>query len=164
MLSKGDDEIGRPVKTYCIGDVHGMADLLRRALAFIETDAGEEGAHVVFLGDYVDRGPDSKGVLDLLMAGPQRDGHRWTMLKGNHDDMMGSALAGDRRAQANWLHNGGLAALASFGLSPSDWDRVPEPYGAFLRERPLLAEDEHRIYVHAGLRPGIALERQIPRI
>ena len=76
------------------------------------------------------------------------------------DQLMADALAGDELALINWLQNGGLTTLGSFGLSLFDWDRIPEPYRAFLASLPLWAEDEQRIYVHAGLRPGVALERQ----
>lgn len=151
------------LRTYCVGDVHGMAGLLRQALAFIAVDAKDQPARVIFLGDYVDRGPDPKGVLDLLMAGPTNPRHVWVALKGNHDQLMADALAGDELALINWLQNGGLTTLGSFGLSLYDWDRVPEPYRAFLASLPLWAEDEQRIYVHAGLRPGVALERQDPQ-
>jgi len=150
------------VKVYCVGDIHGMSGLLRQALAFIAVDAKDQPAHVIFLGNCVDRGPDSKGVLDLLMAGPTNPRHVWTALTGNHDQLMADALAGDETAQINWLHNGGLTTLGSFGLSLYDWNRIPEPYRAFLADRPLWAEDEQRIYVHTGLRPGVPLERQGP--
>jgi serine/threonine protein phosphatase 1 len=150
------------VKIYALGDLHGMAGLLSRALAFIAADAREGAAQVIFLGDYVDRGSDSKGVLDLLVAGPPNPMHTWIPLKGNHDQFMSDALAGDEAALDDWLYNGGLNTLASFGLSMYEWDRIPERYAAFLRSLPLTYEDDHRIFVHAGLRPGIPLNEQEP--
>ena len=70
---------------YAIGDIHGQTEQLERALELITMDGGAE-AEVVFVGDYVDRGPDSRGVIDRLMQG-QADGRNWICLKGNHDRM-----------------------------------------------------------------------------
>lgn len=142
--------------TYAIGDIHGRLDLLEAALAWIAADAGGIArAHVVVLGDMVDRGPGSAGVVERLMRGPTRPGDRFTCLMGNHEAMLLDALTGDREAEALWLGNGGEATLRAYG------GRVPDAHAAWLRARPLRAEDEHRVFVHAGFRPGRALAEQI---
>ncbi len=152
--------------TYAIGDVHGRSDLLRQALAWIEADAGPRPARVVLVGDYVDRGPDSKGVIETLMRGPRQPGHEWVPLKGNHDAMLVAACAGhDPEPLLLWFANGGVETLESYAPG---WrarrslpeDVVPAEHVAFLRDLPCRFEDETRIFVHAGLRPGVPLEAQ----
>ncbi len=142
--------------TYAIGDIHGRLDLLRLLLAEIEDDT--RGGTVVFLGDYVDRGPDSKGVLDLLMAGP-KDPKRWVwrVLKGNHEDMMDEGLKYPMKfsnAGGLWLANGGHETLVSFG------DADVEPYRRWIRQLPLMWRDRHRVYTHAGVDPTKRLNEQ----
>ena len=105
---------------YCIGDIHGCTDELDRALALIKADSGE-GAPIVFLGDYVDRGPDGKGAIQALMDG-QAAGHDWTCLIGNHDLMFWRFVTRGITADAHiksgkgWLHHrlGGNTTLASY--------------------------------------------------
>src|SRR3954468_2630955 len=150
------------MKTYAVGDLHGMSHLLRQALEFIARDAGDEPARLVFLGDYIDRGPDPKGVLDILMAGPANPRHIWAPLKGNHDHLMEQALSRDVGGPGTWLMNGAETTIRSFGLDLVDWRDVPEPYLEFIRGLPLHFEDAQQIFVHAGLRPGIALKEQDP--
>src|SRR3954454_811755 len=101
-------------KLYAVGDLHGMSGLLREALTFIDHDAGQEPAYVVFVGDLVDRGPASKGVLDILMSGPPSPRHKWIPLKGNHDHLLERALAGDPSAQKTWFINGAEPTIRSF--------------------------------------------------
>ena len=107
---------------YAIGDIHGQKDMLDHALALIEADGGMD-ARVVFLGDYTDRGPDSRAVVDTLIAG-QSTGRNWTFIKGNHDRLFSNfvryGIAHDPRVKSgiNWLNPrlGGTATLASYGL------------------------------------------------
>ena len=153
--------------TYAIGDVHGRSDLLDQALAWIEADAGPRPARVVFLGDYVDRGPDSKGVVEILMRGPRQPGHEWVPLKGNHDAMLVAACAGARPEHVMlWFVNGGIETLESYApgwrvrRAPPPCDVVPAEHVAFLRDLPCRFEDDARIFVHAGLFPGVPLEEQ----
>ncbi len=156
------------LKTYAIGDVHGCAELLRQALAWIEADAGERPARVVFLGDYIDRGPDSRGVIDILRRGPAHAGHEWIPLMGNHDAMAVAACAGGAMEMRLWFSNGGIQTLESYAadrpgsrrLDPSAV--IPAEDLEFLRSLRASFEDEARIYVHAGLRPGIPLAEQDP--
>jgi len=138
--------------TYAIADLHGRHDLLMAALERIE-GANPRGGKIIFLGDYVDRGPDSAQVLETLMRGPD-DAGRWTWvcLKGNHEDMMVSTLGGPDEEW--WLGNGGVATVASFG------GVIPEEYLAWCRALPTWHEDAQRVYVHAAVDPSKALNEQ----
>ncbi|EJC80044.1 diadenosine tetraphosphatase [Rhizobium leguminosarum bv. trifolii WSM2297] len=136
--------------TFAIGDIHGCIDPLDSMIDRIETYAPE--GTVVFVGDYIDRGPDSKSVLDRIIAGPSGQ-WSWICLKGNHEDMMVAAYAdSDNRAQ--WLGNGGLETEISYG------GRVPPEHLQWAANRPLLYVDQHRIFVHAGVDPAVPLEKQ----
>jgi serine/threonine protein phosphatase 1 len=148
------------MRTYAFTDVHGKYDLLKRALDWIEADSGGEAAHIFGLGDYVDRGPDSARVIELLSGGPANPKHKWTLLQGNHERLMIRSSAGDLSALGNWLGNGGLITLKSYGLEASEFRALPKSHLVFLSQLPLWAEDEHRYYVHAGFRPGIPVEEQ----
>lgn len=162
---------------YAIGDIHGQLAMLRAALDWIEADGGTE-ARIVFLGDLVDRGPDSAGVIDVLCRGIDA-GRDWTVLLGNHDRMFrrfldsGSLHDGRILSGRGWLHPalGGPMTLASYGVEAT----VDRPAGQMLSEararvpqhhRDLLADlkSMHRepglIFVHAGLRPGVPAEAQ----
>ncbi len=110
---------------YAVGDIHGYPDQLDRALALIDADGGA-GVPAVFVGDYVDRGPDSRGVIDRLMTG-QAQGLPWHCLKGNHDRLFQSFLeAGEDTDEAmpsglSWMNArlGGVETLASYGVTGS---------------------------------------------
>lgn len=128
-----------------IGDIHGMDDQLAALLAQLPA----EGT-LVFLGDYLDRGPNVKGVLDRLLALEQE--RHCVFLRGNHEAMALQALAGDDRAMRDWLFNGGIATLASVG------EPVAPRYRDFLlRTRYYFATDAY-IFVHGGLPPGMQPE------
>ena len=159
---------------YAIGDIHGQLAGLTQATEWIEKDGGPE-APIVFLGDYIDRGPDSRGVLDFLIQG--RDaGRNWTFLKGNHDRMFEWFLQTPSRADPHlftdlsWLHErlGGQDTLRSYGLDFSARRRlsavhdealraVPKAHLDFLEGCPLTFETEDLFFCHAGIRPGVAL-------
>ncbi|WP_158965802.1 metallophosphoesterase family protein [Chachezhania sediminis] len=162
---------------YVIGDVHGHLSQVERALALIEADGGPE-AKVIFLGDLVDRGPDSRRVLELLMA-EQAAGRPWTVLKGNHDDMLVDYLANgtefDHRIsiELSWLDPrlGGASTLASYGMTGLErrtfthiWEeareRVPQAHREYLAGLPLTEERDDVLFVHAGIRPGVDLAEQ----
>ena len=138
--------------TCAIGDIHGMADKLRDLLTQIERWrlAHEPSApfQLVFLGDYIDRGPNSREVLDIVRA---LEFNGAICLKGNHEALMAASLNSER-AKQHFLSNGGDTTLASIGV-----------LGAFLEATewmdalPLSYEDDHRFFVHAGVRPGIPL-------
>jgi serine/threonine protein phosphatase 1 len=141
--------------TYVIPDLHGRCDLLGEALAGIAARARGQAGIVVTIGDYVDKGPDSKGVIDRLQSGLDA-GWKLVALKGNHDAMMVEALR-DPAKMAPWMEKGGDTALASYGGDPA---AVPQSHIAWLDQRQLLHVDAHRLYVHAGVDPELALDRQ----
>jgi serine/threonine protein phosphatase 1 len=161
---------------YAVGDIHGRADLLHELQAMIVADAAERGADhrtVIYLGDYVDRGPDSRQVVSMLLEAPL-DGFQSVHLIGNHEDFLLRFLE-DESAAAAWLPNGGLATLASYGVDPwmreSDDNALLEMQRAFRRRLPprhLAFFNDlalwHRVgdyyFVHAGVRPNVPLERQ----
>jgi serine/threonine protein phosphatase 1 len=148
-------------RTYAIGDLHGRLDLLRLAVDAIADHVGDAPFRVVFLGDYIDRGPESRGVIEFLMELQQR----WPVicLKGNHEDLMVQAVtlaAGG--SLERWLDNGGRATLRSYGLGPKSelGEGVPREHIHWMSGLPRTTGDGHRIYVHAGVAPGTPIERQ----
>jgi serine/threonine protein phosphatase 1 len=141
--------------TYVIPDIHGRHDLLSEALADIAARANSEAGVIVTIGDYVDKGPESKQVIDRLLSGVA-EGWRLIALKGNHDAMMVQALR-DPSKMASWIEKGGDTALASYGGDPA---AVPQGHIAWLDGLRLMHVDNHRIYVHAGIDPGIPLSEQ----
>jgi calcineurin-like phosphoesterase family protein len=141
--------------TYVIPDLHGRYDLLSRALAEIAARSGGEAGAIVTIGDYVDKGPDSKSVIERLRSGIER-GWNLVTLKGNHDALMVSALR-DPSKMAAWIGKGGEAALASYGGDPA---AVPQADIDWLDRLQLVHVDAHRVYVHAGVDPEIPLGQQ----
>jgi serine/threonine protein phosphatase 1 len=139
--------------TYVIPDIHGRDDLLREGLADITARGG--AGSIVTIGDYVDKGQHSKQVIDRLLSGVA-EGWNFIALKGNHDAMMVEALR-DPSKMASWIEKGGDAALASYG---GDAAAVPQTHIAWLDQLRLIHVDAHRLYVHAGVDPGIPLDRQ----
>ncbi len=163
---------------YCLGDIHGQTAHLERALDLIEQDGGSD-AEIVFLGDLVDRGPDSRGVVTALMAG-QAAGRNWQVIKGNHDRMFSRFVRtgelNDARilSGVGWMHPrlGGLATLESYGISnPSERPledafqaaaaAVPEGHLTFLENLPLYQERDGLLFVHAGILPSAPLADQV---
>jgi len=139
--------------TYVIPDTHGRCDLLDDALAEIDARSRGTADTIITIGDYVDKGPQSKQVIDRLLSGV---GCSFVALKGNHDAMMVEGLR-DATKTDSWLANGGDAALASYG---GDAAAVPPAHIAWLDQLRLLHVDAHRIYVHAGLDSEVPLDRQ----
>jgi serine/threonine protein phosphatase 1 len=140
---------------YAVGDIHGRDDLLDLMLDLIESDAGARPATVVFLGDYIDRGPGSHEVIRTLKRGPRRGGDHFICLKGNHEQLMLEAQAGGR-AESLWLQNGGDATRRSYDGDPTPADLD------WAADLPLLHETADHIFVHAGLMPGYAVSEQSP--
>jgi len=155
-------------RVYAIGDIHGCLDQLRRLHATIADDLRARpvaAAVVVHLGDYIDHGPDSAGVLSLLQGGPDLPGARVVNLLGEHERMLLDALDGDRAAATDWLWSGGKETLASWGLDPDlpreQWlAAIPPEHAAFLRGLALSHREGDYLFVHAGIRPGVPLARQ----
>jgi len=144
---------------YAVGDIHGRLDLLLQALRRIKDHAAGRPSQIVTLGDYVDRGPDSRGVVEHLIEAQQAGGV--ICLKGNHEQMMVEAVRERGAALSRWLDNGGLPALSSYGAAhPGDVDLVPQKHIDWMASLPVLARDGRRVYVHAGVAPGRPLERQ----
>jgi serine/threonine protein phosphatase 1 len=164
---------------YAIGDIHGHLDLLKAAHDRIAADMARYGkAPVVHVGDLVDRGPDSRGVIDFLMQGMAR-GEDWVVLKGNHDRMFRRFVHDPAepepglRSVLSWLHPniGGAATMASYGVRNAG-DRplarvhadalaaVPPEHMAFIDSLPAWHRVGDTVLVHAGIRPGLAMEQQ----
>jgi serine/threonine protein phosphatase 1 len=144
--------------TYVISDIHGRIDLLRDGLAGILGHADGNAGTIVALGDYVDKGPDSKAVVEFLRAGPLPE-WRFVLLKGNHDAMMVEGLR-DPARMPWWLQRGGEDAIRSYGGDPAN---VPPGDIEWLDRLALMHTDRQRIYVHAGLDPDLPLDRQTER-
>jgi serine/threonine protein phosphatase 1 len=141
--------------TYVIPDIHGRNDLLCEALAEIAVHSRGVPGVIVTIGDYVDKGPASKEVVERLLSGV---GEGWSLvtLKGNHDAMMVEALRNPSKMAA-WIAKGGDAALASYGGDPA---AVPHAHIDWLDGLRLIHVDAHRLYVHAGVDPETPLDRQ----
>ena len=149
-----------PPLVYAVGDVHGCAELLLAGLAKIKTHARGAEHTIVCLGDYVDRGPRSKQVIETLIE--RRTDALFVCLRGNHEQMMLEARHEDRRASQCWLGAGGLATLKSYaeGAPTRGVDAVPEGHWRWLSQRPLIWEEAKYIFVHAGINPKKPLTSQ----
>jgi serine/threonine protein phosphatase 1 len=133
---------------YSIGDVHGCVKSLE---ALIDEIQPSDEDHLVFIGDYVDRGPDSKGVIDFLLTLPDRC--RCTFLRGNHEAMMLNFL--DRNELELWHINGGDATLASYSVDGRV--EIPETHVDFIRDTVSYHEEPEFFFVHAGLKPHLTI-------
>ena len=142
-------------RLLAIGDIHGTLDKLRLLMAGIRWDP--ENDTLIFIGDYVDRGPESAGVIDHIL-GLRKWSPNIICLRGNHEQMFLDFLEG--RNVDSFIFNGGRETIESYG-GPSGG--IPEDHYEFLRSLPLYYEHGGYIFVHAGLRDGIALEAQDPR-
>ncbi len=169
------------MRSYVIGDIHGQLELLKAAHRRIAEDrerTGDTTSPVIHLGDLTDRGPDSCGVIEFLLSG-RREGQNWPVIKGNHDRMfmgfLGDAAYHDPglTRELSWLHPrlGGQTTMASYGVDVSDADdaqtvrqralaKVPERHIEFMQGLPLSAQRGGCLFVHAGIRPGVALSDQ----
>jgi serine/threonine protein phosphatase 1 len=163
-------------RVYAIGDIHGRLDLLNRLLTMIGQDDAarpEADTTLVFLGDYVDRGPDSAAVVDLLrqLAGDATmDAH---FLAGNHEEVFLLALGGDERATRLFCRIGGRETALSYGVTPDEYERlshaevsarlqalVPGAHRDFLAGLEDVVVIGDYAFVHAGVRPGKPLDAQ----
>jgi serine/threonine protein phosphatase 1 len=153
-------------RVYVIGDIHGCLTQLQRLHQEIVSDLAARPVAaplLLHLGDYIDNGPDSAGVIEHLIT--RSPPIPVINLLGDHERMLLDALAGDRAAATDWLWAGGKAALAGWGLDPDlpreRWEAaLPLSHVAFLRS----LERTHRVgeylFVHAGIRPGVPLAAQ----
>lgn len=140
---------------FAVGDIHGCADRLKALLARLEVDWKTD--RVIFLGDYVDRGPASSEVLDILVGLQQRHGDRVIFLLGNHELMFRRYLAGED--SGIFLVSGGAWTVASYRNHGSGLD-IPPDHLAFLEGLRPYYETDRYIFVHAGLRPGLPMSQQ----
>lgn len=167
------------MRTYAIGDIHGQLALLKAAHARIAAEIAVHGpAPIVHIGDLVDRGPDSPGVIEYLLQGIA-DGQDWIVLLGNHDRMFAGYLRDlcwhdpRLRPDASYLHPriGGAQTLASYGvknpadrpLAPVHADAVaavPQSHRDFIESLPTSFARGEVFFAHAGIRPGVPLDRQ----
>ncbi|MDW4498162.1 metallophosphoesterase family protein [Sulfitobacter sp. D35] len=162
---------------YAIGDIHGRLDELHRVMELIEADGGPD-ARVVLLGDYVDRGPESAGVIDFL-AEARRTGRNWVTLMGNHDRYLRNFIDArtvhdpSTRPGLYWFDPrlGGDKTMASYGVEAHERsdlaevhaaavEAVPDAHREFLASLPTMHVTDDLICVHAGIRPGVPLEEQ----
>ena len=161
---------------YAVGDVHGCLDELLALESEIIADAAKLPGRktIVMLGDYIDRGPASSGVLDHLLA-PPPEGFDRICLCGNHEVAMLDFAEG-RIERRQWVAIGGAQTLLSYGIDETKADyggpkagdellrsRIPAAHLAFLREMPVLLQTPNYLFVHAGIRPGVPIDKQTDR-
>jgi serine/threonine protein phosphatase 1 len=163
-------------RVYAIGDIHGRVDLLRQLHGQILADAAAEGGRrnvLVYLGDYVDRGAHSCAVLDCLLD-EALPGFEAVHLLGNHEDTLLEFL-GNVQVGPAWLAFGGGATLKSYGIAPPSSERdliraqselrqrLPARHLEFMRRLKLSHVEGDYYFTHAGVRPGVPLDRQLPQ-
>lgn len=162
-------------RAYVIGDIHGRLDLLDRLLLLIESDVAARRKAtnlIVFLGDLIDRGPDSSGVVERLRLYRPRFG-RTMFLAGNHEEVMLRVLGGEAPLLREWLKVGGGECIQSYGVDPEIVKRlppdraiellkkaVPEAHIEFLRSFVNTVSFGSYLFVHAGIRPGVPIDEQ----
>jgi serine/threonine protein phosphatase 1 len=161
-------------RIYAVGDIHGRADLLAALFARIDDDLKSRpiaDAVQVFLGDYIDRGPNSREVIDLLLA--RRKGYGVVLLKGNHEDYA-LRFFSEPALLSEWKNVGGLNTILSYGVNPTSrhdhksqrrlatalGHSMPDSHRRFLGGLALSFSCGDFFFVHAGVRPGIPLQKQ----
>lgn len=167
---------GKPgCRAYAVGDIHGRLDLLNLLLNQIEADIEARPSarnFIIFLGDLVDRGPHSAGVVERLRS-YRRDGVQAVFLGGNHEEVLLRLLAGEVGILPSWLRFGGAECAASYGIDPEALKQmderaalalirtsVPQAHREFLESMGDTFRFGDYLFVHAGIRPGLALEEQ----
>lgn len=162
-------------RAYVVGDVHGRLDLLDQLLDRIHADMAEREPRqtlIVFVGDLIDRGPDSKEVVERLRT-YRSDDARMIFLLGNHEEVLLRILDGDATLMSSWLRFGGAQTLKSYGVDPllltglpddavieRVREAVPAEHVEFLRSFVDTCRFGDYLFVHAGVRPGVPLEEQ----
>ena len=170
--------VAEDMRVYAIGDVHGRLDLLKKLSGKISEDRAANPAaryKLIFLGDYVDRGNQSRELLDLLSQGPI-EGFETIYLSGNHEEFLLRFLT-DTTDASSWLYYGGANTLISYGIPASPLqndperliaiqqkfrDVLPESHLAFLRSLEISHVEGDYFFTHAGVRPGVAVDEQAP--
>jgi serine/threonine protein phosphatase 1 len=143
--------------TYAIGDIHGSLDKLKSLIAACEEDASGREMILLFLGDYIDRGPESAGVVRFVLSLQQEMPERIIALKGNHEAWALAILDGEVPV-ASWLLNGGATTLESYGVG--DVEDLPRAHLDWMRSLRLTYDDGRRFFVHAGVDPQRPLDGQ----
>lgn len=150
-------------RILAISDIHGELELFNRLLEQVNYDASTD--QLILLGDYVDRGPNAKGVLERVIELEQQGA---IVLRGNHDQMMLEAAKGETGAAGNWLRNGALPTLQSYDASIKGmklpgtelfWEHVE-----FLKKTKFYYETDDYIFVHAGVQPDVPVEETDPYV
>lgn len=177
VVAPGAPAVPAGTVVWAVGDIHGRLDLLSPLVDAMEADLHGSGAErkvVIFLGDYIDRGPDSRGVLRLLAGLSPSQGIEWRFLKGNHEQAMLDFLD-EPSSGARWCEYGGDRALQSYGLRIPElahrteaWARVAADLRHkltkverdFLEGLELSVTEGDYFFAHAGARPGVLLDRQ----
>ncbi len=179
-VSKNLGKVPEDCRVYVIGDIHGCADLLLKLLDSIIKDKKEakdvERNFLIFLGDYIDRGIDSKKTIDIMLTDIP-DGFEVITLKGNHEEMMLDAME-HKEALPTWIHNGGQATLYSYGINPENYmlredatlllgtllaAQMPTNHKKFFESLQLKADIGDYFFVHAGVNPNFSLKDQKER-
>jgi Calcineurin-like phosphoesterase len=176
LVARGDRPRGaQDARAYAVGDIHGRLDLLDLLLERIEADRATRvpmRTYLVFLGDFIDRGPASAGVVERLRTyRPHRT--RLVFLAGNHEEVLLRVLGGDSAILPDWLKFGGAECVQSYGIDPDALRRmddeaavaavraaVPRDHVEFLESCADTFRFGDYLFVHAGVRPGVAVEEQ----
>ena len=176
--TKKSGYIPNNIRVYCIGDIHGRVELLKNIHEQIILDSAQYLGEkfIIYLGDYIDRGLHSKEVIDLLLKKPL-PGFKPVYLKGNHEQVLLDFLNIDPGIAEEWLNFGGLATILSYGISitgipfgkkliqlQQDFaKRIPPSHFSFYKQLHCSYEIGNYFFVHAGIKPNIALNRQSKR-
>jgi len=148
-------------RIFAVGDIHGSLNRLKDMIFLLDIDKNRDT--LVFVGDYIDRGPDSKGVLDFILE-LKKDLKNVVCLRGNHEEMFLDFTLEHKNGPL-FLLNGGRDTLSSYGLKKSGDGmavNLPDRHLQFLQTLPLYFETADFLFFHAGLRPGLSLEQQDP--
>jgi serine/threonine protein phosphatase 1 len=161
------------IRIACVGDLHGRIDLLEQLARRLDDFVNDDARRLVevYVGDYVDHAGDAKSVIDFLLARQARTDRDVVCLRGNHEQMLLAALDGDK-AFLRWLEFGGFPTMLAYGVAPADAKRspaearrrlreaIPSAHFQFLDGLKLMHRVDDFIFVHAGVRPGVPLDRQ----
>lgn len=177
IMSRQDDPSGaRGYRAYVVGDIHGRLDLLEELLAKIDADLQQRPSPktlLVFLGDLIDRGPNSAQVIERLRT-LRWDGVEPVFLLGNHEEVLLRIVGGDIELISSWLQFGGLQCLESYGLDPARirgrgsekilelvQSAIPPRHVEFLESFVDSCRFGDYLFVHAGIRPGVEVDEQL---
>lgn len=170
---------GKPgERVYAIGDIHGCYHQMIELIGMIHTDCAarkDKQTYLIFLGDLIDRGPDSRGVIEHLMRFPYEFASP-LFIKGNHEEMMVRGLTGEPELLSGWLEHGGYSCAESYGVPRSHLQgqeadaqehvlrsAIPKSHAMFLKGFLESVQFGDYLFTHAGIRPGVPLDQQSGR-